>query len=116
MNSRPPIRIAELAALVTAAYEVHDPVAEDIVESAARLLAEALGRVRAADEQTPVVLAGRVVEASSPVGAELRRLVGERFGGTVLSARDGLGGAAWLALASIDAGAATPAVRARLVQ
>ena len=116
VNSRPPIRIAELAPLVTAAFEMHDPVAEDIVQHAARLLAGALGRVRAPDEQTPLVLAGRVVEEGSPVGSELRRLVRERFRGTVVSAQDGLGGATWLALASIDAAAATGAVRARLVQ
>jgi hypothetical protein len=91
-------------------------VAADIVGRAAVHLADTVALVRATDDQTPLVLAGRVTEAGSPVGAALRRLVGQRFAGPVCSAQDGLGGAAWLALAALDPGAATPGTRARLVQ
>ena len=116
VNAQPPIRMAELAPLVTAAFGVPDPAAVDIVDRAALLLADTVARVRRAGEQTPLVLAGRVVAADFPVGVALRRLVEQRFAGSVCSAQDGVGGAAWLALTAIDPGAATPATRARLVQ
>lgn len=116
LNTRPPVRLAELAPLVTAAYRARDPAAESIVEEAARLLAETVGRVRRPDEQTPIVLAGSLAHEDSPVGAKLRTLVAERFSGALLSARDGVGGAAWLALAAADPSAATEEARARLTE
>lgn len=116
VNAQPPIRMAELAPLVTAACGAQDPAAADIVERAALLLADTVARVRSAGEQTPLVLAGRVVAASTPVGTSVRRLAEQRFAGSVCSAQDGLGGAAWLALAAIEPDAATPAARARLVE
>lgn len=114
LNTRQPVRLAELAPLVTAASAVGDPVAQGIVEEAASLLAETLGRARQPAERTPIVLAGSLTRADSPVGAKLRALVAERFSGPVLSAHDGVGGAAWLALAAADPAAATDEARARL--
>lgn len=114
LNTRPPVRLAELAPLVTAAFAARDPVAERIVEEAARLLAQTVGRVRQPEERTPIVLAGSLARADSPVGAKLRALVAARHFGPLLSAHSGVGGAAWLALAAADASAATEAARIRL--
>lgn len=115
LNTRPPVRLAELAPLVTAASAARDPVALAIVAEAAKLLVQTLGRVRQQDERTPIVLAGSLAREDSPVGAKLRTLIAERFSGTLLSAHNGVGGAAWLALAAADPEAATAEARTRLV-
>ncbi|MBA3234121.1 MAG: ATPase [Propionibacteriales bacterium] len=114
LNTRPPVRLAELAPLVIAAHAARDPVAECIVAEAARLLAQTVSRIRQPDERTPIVLAGSLAREASPVGAQLRRFVAERFPGPLLSANDGVGGAAWLALAAADPAAATEQARIRL--
>jgi N-acetylglucosamine kinase-like BadF-type ATPase len=114
VNSQPPINLAKLAPLVSASHE-HDPVAADIVDRAARLLCDTIEQLRDPSESSPLVLAGSVASADSPVGGRLRDLVSARFAGPVLTARDGLGGAAWLALASVEPTTATAAVRERLV-
>jgi len=114
LNSRPAVRLAELAPLVTAAYAAHDPEAKRIVAEAAGLLLETVRRVRRPDERTPIVLAGSLAREDSPVGERLRELMEERLSGPVLSVRDGVGGASWLALAEVDQGAATNEARLRL--
>lgn len=114
LNSRPPVRLAELAPSVTAAYKVGDPQARWIVGEAARLLFETVCRVRRADEQTPIVLAGSVAGEGTPVGVALRTLVSEGLSGPTLSARDGVAGAAWLALAAAETNTATEEARNRL--
>jgi len=114
VNAQPPIRLAGLAPLVSAAHG-HDPVAAEIVDRAAQLLCGTVGRVRDQAEASPLVLAGGVASPGSAVGARLRDLVSARFAGPVLAARDGVGGAAWLALAAAEPAAATAAVRERLV-
>jgi hypothetical protein len=48
------------------------------------------------------------------VAAELRALLAARFAGAVLPARNGVGGAAWLALAALDPALATTESHARL--
>jgi glucosamine kinase len=113
VNSQPPINLARLAPLVSAAHE-RDPVAADIVDRAARLLYGTIDQLRDPAETSPLVLAGSVASAGSAVGARLRDLVSDRFSGPVLAARDGVAGAAWLALASVEPSAATAAVRERL--
>jgi N-acetylglucosamine kinase-like BadF-type ATPase len=115
VNGRPPIRLAELAPLVTAACAAGDPVAVRIVEEAAGLLARTLGRVRRDDEDTPLVLAGGLARPGTPVGEALRELVSARFQGPLLTAQDGAGGAAWLALADTAPDLATDAARERLI-
>lgn len=115
LNTRPPVRLAELAPLVTAAAAARDPAAEVIVAEAARLLVQTVDRVRKPDERTPIVLAGTLAGEDVPVGATLRTLISQRFPGALLSARDGVGGAAWLALVAADPEAATEQARTRLV-
>jgi glucosamine kinase len=113
VNSQPPIRLAGLAPLVSAAHE-QDPVAADIVDRAAGLLCDTVEQVRDPAETSPLVLAGSVASADSAVGARLRDLVSARFAGPVPAARDGVAGAAWLALTAAEPAAATAAVRERL--
>jgi len=70
-------------------------------------------RVREEGQGTPIVLAGSLTR-DTPVGATLRTLLSARFSGPILSARTGVGGAAWLALAALDPALATPATHSRL--
>lgn len=114
LNSRPPVRLAELAPSVTAAFTVGDPQAVLIVDEAAQLLFETVRRVRRSDERTPIVLAGSVASTDSPVGVALRTLVTEGLSGPTLSARDGVAGAGWLALTAAEANSATEEARNRL--
>jgi N-acetylglucosamine kinase-like BadF-type ATPase len=114
VNSRPGVQLSALAPLVTAAYRTGDPQAQSIVERAAAALLATLGLIRDPAESTPIVLAGSLAGDASPVGAELRTLLAARFAGAVLPARTGVGGAAWLALASLDPALATHETHARL--
>jgi len=112
--SRPGVQLSALAPLVSAAYRDGDPQAQAIVERAAAALLATLSLIRAEGETTPIVLAGSLAGDASPVGAVLRRLLQERFSGVVRPARTGVGGAAWLALAALDPGLASPEVHTRL--
>ena len=111
--SRPPVQLAALAPLVSAAYHDGDPQARSIVERAAAALLATVGRVRVEGEGTPIVLAGSLTR-DTPVGATLRTLLSARFSGPIRPARTGVGGAAWLALAALDPALATPATHSRL--
>jgi N-acetylglucosamine kinase-like BadF-type ATPase len=114
VNSRPGVQLSALAPLVTAAYGAGDPQAHAIVERAAAALVATLALIRDPAESTPIVLAGSLAGDASPVGAELRALLAARFAGAVLPARNGVGGAAWLALAALDPALATRETHARL--
>jgi N-acetylglucosamine kinase-like BadF-type ATPase len=114
VNSRPGVQLSALAPLVTAAYRVGDPQAQSIVERAAAALLATLALIRDPAESTPIVLAGSLAGDASPVGAELRTLLAARFAGAVLPARNGVGGAAWLALAALDPALATSETHTRL--
>jgi glucosamine kinase len=111
--SDPPVQLAALAPLVSAAYHDGDPQARSIVERAAAALLATVGRVREEGEGTPIVLAGSLTR-DTPVGATLRTLLSARFSGPILPARTGVAGAAWLALAALDPALATPATHSRL--
>jgi N-acetylglucosamine kinase-like BadF-type ATPase len=114
VNSRPGVQLSALAPLVTAAYRAGDPEAHSIVERAAAALLATLALIRDPAESTPIVLAGSLAGDASPVGAELRGLLAARFTGAVLPARNGVGGAAWLALAALDPALATSETHTRL--
>ena len=111
--SRPPVQLAALAPLVSAAYHDGDPQARSIVERAAAALLATVGRVRVEGEGTPIVLAGSLTR-DTPVGATLRTLLSARFSGPIRQARTGVRGAAWLALAALDPALATAATHSRL--
>jgi glucosamine kinase len=114
VNSRPGVELSALAPLVSAAYRDGDPQARSIVERAAAALLATLGRIRDPAEATPIVLAGSLTNDTSPVGSTLRRLLSARFAGPVRTARSGVGGAAWLALAAFDPALASRDAHARL--
>jgi hypothetical protein len=63
-----------------------------------------------------MVLAGSVAGESSPVGRLIRETIHQDFAGDVLTARDGVGGATWLALGALDPAFATRANHTRLVE
>ena len=114
VHSRPGVRLSALAPLVSAAYRDGDREARSIVERAAAALVATLGRVRSGTETTPIVLAGSLTDDASPVGSTLRALLPARFAGPVRRARTEVGGAAWLALATLDPALATRDAHARL--
>jgi N-acetylglucosamine kinase-like BadF-type ATPase len=114
VNSRPGVHLSALAPLVTAAYRAGDPEAHSIVERAGAALLATLALIRDPAESTPIVLAGSLAGDASPVGVELRTLLAARFTGAVLPARNGVGGAAWLALAALDPALATRETHTRL--
>ena len=115
VNSRPPVLLAELARTVVAAYEQNDKTAHALVKRAAELLTETVSRLRTTSDMGPFVLAGSVAGESSPVGRLLRQTIHEHFNGEVVTARDGVGGATWLALGVLDPALATRSNHARLV-
>ncbi|ONI78177.1 ATPase [Kribbella sp. ALI-6-A] len=115
VNSRPPVLLAELARTVVAAYDRDDETAQALVKRAAELLTETVGRLRTTSDNGPLVLAGSVAGESSPVGRLLRQSIRDHFHGEVLTARDGVGGATWLALGALDPALATRDNHARLV-
>jgi glucosamine kinase len=114
VHSRPGVELSALAPLVSAAYRDGDPQARSIVERAAAALLATLGRIRDQGETTPIVLAGSLTSDTFPVGSTLRRLLPARFAGPVRPARSGVGGAAWLALATLDPALASRDAHARL--
>ncbi|WP_427885170.1 N-acetylglucosamine kinase [Kribbella sp. GL6] len=112
VNSRPPVMLAELAPTVIAAYHQDDKTAQMLVKRAAELLTETAARLKTTSDIGPMVLAGSVAGESSPVG----QLIREHFAGDVRTARDGVGGATWLALGALDPALATEQNHARLVE
>jgi N-acetylglucosamine kinase-like BadF-type ATPase len=115
VNARPPVLLAELARPVVAAYDQNDKTAHALVKRAAELLIETVSRLWTTSDNGPLVLAGSVAGESSPVGRLLRQSIHEHFDGEVLTARDGVGGATWLALGVLDPALATRDNHARLV-
>ena len=106
--------LAALARTVVAAYDEGDGTAHAIVKRAAELLTETVSRIRTAEDTSPLVLAGSVAGEESPVGQALRKSIQDSFAGDVLTARDGVGGATWLALRALDPTLATREAHARL--
>ncbi|RRO17304.1 ATPase [Saccharopolyspora rhizosphaerae] len=92
-NAGDPIRLAELAPLVTAA---EDDVAEDIVHRAAVLLADTAATARP-DQHSSVVLAGGLLDPDNRVGLALRAELEARSWPEPLTAGPGAAAAAWLA-------------------
>jgi glucosamine kinase len=110
VNDEPPIRLARLAPLVSAAVDAGDGAADAVVAEAARLLADGAMAVRRDGETTPVVLVGSLVGPGSPVGDRLRAELAARCPGPVTVALEGAAGAAWLAAVDV-LGPGAPRVR-----
>lgn len=95
----PPIALAALAPLVSAAATAGDRVAQRIADRAVSLLMATATALTGEhpDPDEPLVLAGSLLTAPGPIGAEVQRRLAERHGGTPLLAAPGAVGAAWLA-------------------
>ncbi|MFR9728544.1 N-acetylglucosamine kinase [Saccharopolyspora sp. MS10] len=97
-SGAPPIRLAELAPLVTAACAKRDPAGSEIVARGAVELAVLAQRTRRPGDTGPVVLAGGLTAEGNPLGSALRTELAERLPGVALHlAGPGAAGAAWLA-------------------
>jgi N-acetylglucosamine kinase-like BadF-type ATPase len=95
VNIRPPVALAELAPLVLSLVDV-DPTAAELVRAAADHLVATLAHVHA--DGLPIVLAGGLLAAGSPLAAEIRTRVSGRWPASVQhDAGDGAAAAAWLA-------------------
>ncbi|WP_191270465.1 N-acetylglucosamine kinase [Nocardiopsis terrae] len=103
LTEAPPIGLAELAPLVTDAYEAGDEAAAVIVNAAAGHLAQSVHQVRVPGEPLPVVLSGGVLTRSAPVRGALTHKLTMGTGAPVILAGCTCGGAAWLA--ALGAGA-----------
>ncbi|MGH3345748.1 MAG: N-acetylglucosamine kinase [Nocardioides sp.] len=99
----PPVALAALAPLVTAANDGGDPVAAEIVASGLAHLIALLDRLPEPTPGEPVVLAGALTERGTAIGHGLRHHLGER-GLDVLSAAEPVTGAAALARRLATAG------------
>jgi glucosamine kinase len=108
VNRRPAISLADLAPLVMRAHAAGDPAALAIVAQAADLLVRTFEQSRSGPPDAPIVLAGGVLVAASPV----RDLVVAKLRAgwpraEIRLALDGAAAAAWLAcLPLLDAEAA----------
>ncbi|MDR3080922.1 MAG: ATPase [Streptomyces sp.] len=102
----PPVRLAGLSRAVGSARDAGDTEATDIMGRATQLLSSLALRAQEAggDAAAPLVLAGGVVAALSQMGHGLRAALA---GHDLHIARDGLGGATWLALHTLDPALAT---------
>ena len=105
VHARPPVALARLASVVCEAA-TSDPVAADIVTRAVGHLIDSANRVRTGDG--PLVLAGSLLTADTPLAAELRAAAQTQWPGvTIATATDGAAGAVWLA-ALTPPGAVSP--------
>ncbi|NYH79068.1 N-acetylglucosamine kinase-like BadF-type ATPase [Actinopolyspora biskrensis] len=97
VGGRSPMRLAELAPLVTATAAGSGGKATDIVTRAARMLASAALSVRTEQDDSPVVLAGSLLTGTNPLVTAVRNELAERGATRLPTARSGALGAAWLA-------------------
>ena len=100
----PPIALAALAPLVSAAATAGDRVAQRIVDRAVSLLMATATALTGDSPEEPLVLAGSLLTAPGPIGAEVQRRLAEHHGGTPLIAAPGAVGAAWLAARALEPG------------
>ncbi|KJK57314.1 N-acetylglucosamine kinase [Saccharothrix sp. ST-888] len=99
-----PVRLARLAPLVLSAAEAGEPEARGLVAEAADHLLSTLGTVRAAGSDDPVVLAGGVLSAGSPLASAVYERIADRWPRAELAfAGNAAGAAAWLAARSLGA-------------
>lgn len=103
-----PIRLSELAVLVTDSARAGDDTAADIVLRAGSLLADTVEATRAPGETTPIVLAGGLLTGDSPVGSAVREELAAHRPVEPLRAGPGEAGAAWLAALDLGPSSVDP--------
>lgn len=96
-HAQPPVALARLAPLVSAAAAAGDDVAGGIVARAVDALVAAVTAVRPGTERTPIVLAGSVLTGPTPVADRTRDALAQRWPGCVRGSGDPARAAAWLA-------------------
>lgn len=101
VNVRPPVKLADLARAVEETARHGDEDALEIIERASIELISTLEQVRDPADNSPLVLVGGMLRPGSVVSRSMRALLTERFAGPVLTASDGVAGAAWLAARSV---------------
>ncbi|MCW2750478.1 MAG: ATPase, BadF/BadG/BcrA/BcrD type [Aeromicrobium sp.] len=101
VNSRQPVRLAELANVVEDSAWQGDTEAVAIIEQASTELIHTIERVREPADTNPLVMVGGVLRSGSAVSRSLRTHLAGRFAGPVLAATDGVVGATWLAARSV---------------
>ena len=100
----PPIALAALAPLVSAAATAGDRVAQRIVDRSVSLLMATATALTGESSDEPLVLAGSLLTGPGPIGAEVQRRLAEHHGSTPLIAAPGAVGAAWLAARTLEPG------------
>ncbi|MEV4556682.1 BadF/BadG/BcrA/BcrD ATPase family protein [Kitasatospora sp. NPDC049285] len=104
-HAEPPARLARLAPLVLDHAAAGDPVAAALLERAADLLLETLALIREPASDLPIVLAGGILSADTPLTPRLRTRLAARWPDAPLThARNGAGAAAWLAARTLGHG------------
>ncbi|HEX5597533.1 MAG TPA: BadF/BadG/BcrA/BcrD ATPase family protein [Micromonosporaceae bacterium] len=98
VTRRPPVELAALAPLVIQAHAADDQTAQSIVAAAADQLAQSVARIRPPEAASPIVLAGGLLTANTPLATAVQGLLHARWPSAPrLTAGDGAVGAAWLA-------------------
>jgi N-acetylglucosamine kinase-like BadF-type ATPase len=110
----PPIALAALAPLVSAAASAGDRVAQRIVDQAVSMLMATVTALAADGPDEPLVLAGSLMTSPGPIAGEVQRRLAAHRGARPLTAAPGAVGAAWLGIRLLDPRAGT-AVHTRLV-
>ena len=100
----PPIALAGLAPLVSAAAGAGDRVAQRIVDRAVSLLMATATALTGDASDEPLVLAGSLMTAPGPIGREVQRRLADHHGSHPLIAAPGAFGATWLAARLLDPG------------
>lgn len=105
-----PVELARFARAVLECAADGDPIAIDIAVRAAGQLIETASLVRPADHaDEPLVLAGGLLIRDTPVADAVRQAAADRWpGAPIRLARDGAGGAAWLAAVQLGAADCSP--------
>jgi N-acetylglucosamine kinase-like BadF-type ATPase len=117
-NAGPPVELAALAPLVLSRYAEGEPAAVGILGRAATHLVDTVGVVRPPSTKSPIVLAGGLLTAGTPLAAMVSAALAARWPAAPRTvAKDGAAAAAWLAartLPEVDAAAAAALHRALL--
>ncbi|QZY28596.1 N-acetylglucosamine kinase [Nocardioides coralli] len=99
VHGRPPVALAAVAPLVSAAHEAGDPAATAVLDEAASHLLRTWDGLGVADPGAPVVLAGALATAGTHLGELVRAGLHDR-GAAPVTAADPVLGAVRLALGS----------------
>ncbi len=108
VRRQPPVSLARFAPVVCEVAAAGDPGAGEIVARAAGHLVDSANRVRTGGDG-PLVLAGSLLTADTPLAAEVRSVALRQWPGVPIGvAADGAAGAVWLAALDSPSAASSP--------